>query len=100
MARGAESRLRDISDTLWRRGGTPSRVRKSARGVPHLVVNLGPDKASVAYFKNAGVYKVFYPYMAGSPQSVTSCKTMSEVLDTVADRERSHIQRAEMAGLI
>lgn len=40
------------------------RMRWSLRGVPHLLVNVGRQVFSVAYFSGIGHYRVFWPYPA------------------------------------
>jgi hypothetical protein len=52
--------------------------RISNRGVPHLLVQIGSQQASVAWFGSTRTWRVFYPYL-GSNQQKQTCKTLHEV---------------------
>ena len=71
-------RLRVIADA------TGGRIRKSARGIPHVVVDDDSCSVSIAYFLGANEYKVFWPWPSSDQQRAVR-RSVEEVVAHVQE---------------
>ncbi len=86
----ALERLEALAADVRRRDGLDARVRVSASGVPHVVIEWGESSWSVAWFHKSRTFRVFWPYHHGGAQSRRDFARAEDVRqfirDAVADR--------------